>query len=43
MGLREELEIYLDDYNHRRDHQGRNTRGRPPADLVYGARKMEAR
>jgi hypothetical protein len=43
MGLREELEIYLDDYNHRRDHQGRNTRGRPPADLVYGAPKMEAR
>jgi transposase InsO family protein len=42
-GLREELNIYLDDYNNRRDHHGRNTRGRPPADLVYGARKMEAR
>jgi transposase InsO family protein len=42
-GLREELDVYLDDYNNRRDHHGRNTRGRPPADLVYGARKMEAR
>ena len=43
MGLREELDVYIDDYNHRRDHHGRHTRGRPPADLVYGARKMEAR
>jgi transposase InsO family protein len=42
-GLREELEIYLDEYNNRREHHGRNTRGRPPADLVYGARKMEPR
>ena len=42
-GLRQELEIYLDEYNHRREHHGRNTRGRPPADLVYGARKMEPR
>lgn len=40
-GLRQELEIYLDEYNNRREHHGRNTRGRPPADLVYGARKME--
>jgi transposase InsO family protein len=43
MGLRRELEVFLDDYNWRRAHDGRNTRGRPPADLVYGARKMEAR
>jgi transposase InsO family protein len=42
-GLRQELEIYLDEYNNRREHHGRNTRGRPPADLVYGARKMEPR
>jgi transposase InsO family protein len=42
-GLRQELEVFLDEYNHRREHHGRNTRGRPPADLVYGARKMEAR
>jgi transposase InsO family protein len=43
MGLRRELEVFLDDYNFRRSHDGRNTRGRPPADLVYGARKMEGR
>ena len=43
MGLRRELEVFLDDYNFRRAHDGRNTRGRPPGDLVYGARKMEAR
>jgi transposase InsO family protein len=42
-GLRQELEIYLDEYNNRREHHGRNTRGRPPAGLVYGARKMEPR
>jgi transposase InsO family protein len=42
-GLREELEIYLDEYNNRREHHGRNSRGRPPADLVYGARKMKPR
>jgi transposase InsO family protein len=42
-GLRRELEVFLDDYNFRRAHDGRHTRGRPPADLVYGARKMEAR
>ena len=42
-GLRRELEVFLDDYNHRRAHDGRHTRGRPPADLVYGASKMEAR
>jgi transposase InsO family protein len=43
MGLRRELEVFLDDYNFRRAHDGRHTRGRPPADLVYGAQKMAAR
>jgi len=42
-GLRAELERYLDYYNFDRAHTGRLTRGRIPADLVYGARKMEAR
>jgi hypothetical protein len=42
-GLRHELAAYLDDYNHRREHHGRITKGRVPADLVYGARKMEPR
>lgn len=43
MGLREELDVFIDDYNNRREHHGHNTKSRPPADLVYGARKMEAR
>jgi hypothetical protein len=30
-------------YNRDRVHHGRLTRGRIPADIVYGARKMEAR
>ena len=34
---------YLHDYNHDREHHGRITAGRRPADLVYGARKMEPR
>lgn len=42
-GLRRELKRYLHDYNFEREHHGRNTAGRPPADLVYGARKMEPR
>jgi transposase InsO family protein len=42
-GLQRDLDAYLDYYNHERAHTGRNTRGRPPADLVYGARKMEPR
>jgi transposase InsO family protein len=42
-GLRRELERYLADYNHDRVHHGRLTNGRIPADLVYGARKMETR
>jgi transposase InsO family protein len=40
-GLKRHLDDYLVTYNHQRDHHGRHTRGRPPADLVYGARKME--
>lgn len=42
-GLRRELDTYLRFYNHDRIHHGRLTRGQIPADLVYGARKMEAR
>ena len=40
-GLRRDLAHYLHDYNHRREHHGRITAGQRPADLVYGARKME--
>ncbi len=42
-GLRRELNTYLKFYNFDRIHHGRLTRGRIPADIVYGARKMEAR
>jgi transposase InsO family protein len=42
-GLRRDLAAYLHDYNHDREHHGRITQGRTPADLVYGARKMEPR
>lgn len=42
-GLRRELETYIDYFNFDRVHHGRLTRGRIPGDLVYGARKMEAR
>lgn len=42
-GLRRELDTYLRYYNNDRVHHGRLTRGRIPADIVYGARKMEAR
>lgn len=42
-GLKRELERYLAYYNFDRAHTGRLTRGRIPADIVYGARKMEAR
>jgi transposase InsO family protein len=40
-GLRRDLATYLHDYNNHREHHGRVTAGRRPADLVYGARKME--
>jgi transposase InsO family protein len=42
-GLRRELDTYLRFYNFDRVHHGRLTNGRIPADLVYGARKMEPR
>ncbi len=42
-GLRRELDTYLNYYNHDRVHHGRLTQGQIPADIVYGARKMEAR
>jgi len=42
-GLRRDLARYLDEYNYEREHHGRITAGRRPADLVYGARKMEPR
>jgi len=42
-GLRRELDTYLAFYNHDRVHHGRLTQGQIPADIVYGARKMEAR
>jgi transposase InsO family protein len=42
-GLRRELDTYLEFYNHDRIHHGRLTQGQIPADLVYGARKMERR
>jgi transposase len=42
-GLRRELDTYLRFYNHDRVHHGRLTQGQIPADLVHGARKMEAR
>lgn len=43
MGLRRELDSYLDYYNHDRVHHGRLTRGQIPADIIYRARKMEPR
>ena len=42
-GLKRELETYLRFYNNDRVHHGRLTQGRIPADIVYRARKMEAR
>jgi transposase InsO family protein len=42
-GLKRELAHYLTEYNFDRVHHGRLTQGRIPADIVYGARKMEAR
>ena len=41
-GLRRELAAYLHYYNYHRVHNGRLTRGRIPADIVYGANKMKA-
>ncbi len=41
--LRRELDTYLRFYNYDRVHSGRLTGGQIPADIVYGARKMEIR
>jgi transposase InsO family protein len=40
-GLKRDLAAYIDDYNYRRVHNGRLTRGRIPADIVYAANKMK--
>lgn len=42
-GLRRALRHYLHTYNFEREHHGRITAGRCPAELVYGASKMEPR
>lgn len=42
-GLQRELDAYLRFYNYERVHTGRLTQGAVPAELVYGARKMEPR
>jgi transposase InsO family protein len=42
-GLREDLERYVRYFNYERAHLGRHTKGRTPATLVYGARKMKPR
>ena len=41
--LRRDLKAYLAYYNYERAHTGRLNAGRPPAELVYGARKMRPR
>jgi transposase InsO family protein len=38
--LRRDLDEYLDYYNRDRAHTGRLTKGRVPADIVFGGRKM---
>ena len=41
--LKRDLEAYLSYYNYERAHTGRRNLGRPPVELVYGARKMRPR
>ena len=41
-GLKRDLAQYVDEYNFRRVHNGRLTRGRIPADIVHAANKIEA-
>ena len=41
--LRRDLQSYLAYYNHERAHTGRMNKGRTPAEVVYGARKMDPR
>jgi len=42
-GLNRDLEQYVDNSNFHRVHNGRLTRSRIPADIVYGARKVKSR
>jgi hypothetical protein len=42
-GLRRDLDRYVDDYKFHRVHNGRLIRGRIPAEIVYGARKVKTR
>jgi transposase InsO family protein len=42
-GLKRDLDTYVDAYNHDRPHHGRLTRGRIPAQIVYGANKVKTR
>jgi hypothetical protein len=42
-GLKRDLAQYVDEHNYRRVHNGRLTRGRIPADIVYGATKVKTR
>jgi transposase InsO family protein len=42
-GLQRELSAYMRDYNFERSHTGLVCDGRTPAEVVYGARKMEPR
>ena len=42
-GLKRDLAHYIDDYNFRRTHNGRLTRGRIPGEIVYGASKVRRR
>jgi transposase InsO family protein len=41
--LKRDLDSYLSYYNYERAHTGRRNLGRPPAELIYGARKMRPR
>ena len=42
-GLKRDLAAYVTSYNWYRSHNGRRTKGRTPASIVYGARKMRPR
>lgn len=42
-GLKRDLASYVHDYNWHRSHGGRRNKGRTPASIVYGARKMRPR
>ncbi len=42
-GLHRHLDSYITYYNNHRAHTARTTPGRTPAEVIYGARKMEPR